>query len=489
MDTNTAPETPQVPVSPISAQSQPKKSLTPEELKAKKEKRRQAAAKRRQFRIEQNRNIHNLLLTVLMILILFLFFLINLVVRDKTFSDAENRNLSQKPTLSVATLTDGSYFSDLDDYATDQFFGRDVWMSGKLQIEKLMGRKEASGVFIGSDHYLLSAPEEPNQEALSRTIAAVNSFAAGNEEIAMRMMLVPDSAMILSDKLPKNAPVRDQLQDIADIQAQLSGSIQFLDAASALAEHSDEYIYYKTDHHWTSLGAYYAFEACSGQMGIANPAGAYDIYTVTDSFEGTLSSKAGSHSTKDTIQVYTAKNQDNYYVSYPDGSEKVCSIYVSSALENKDKYTVFFGGNHSKVEISTVADNERVLLLFKDSYANSFVQFLLPYYEKIIMIDPRYYYDDFNAVLSTENITDVLFLYSADTLVADTSLADVLESVAQDTETVTEGSTDSTDGTDTTGDSSSVVDSAEEGILDSSTESSADSTPESSSDSATDGIE
>lgn len=87
-----------------------------------------------------------------------------------------------------------------------------------------------------------------------------------------------------------------------------------------------------------------------------------------------------------------------------------------------------------KVEISTTADNQRVLLLFKDSYANSFVQFLWPYYEKIIMIDPRYYYDSLDPILTTENVTDVLLLYSADTFVTDTSLSDVLEASGQSLE-------------------------------------------------------
>lgn len=380
------------------------------------------------------RRLHNVLLSAVFLLFLLICFLINLAVQDRDFSEAENRNLTQKPSFSLATLVDGSYFSTMSDYVNDQFFARDKWMSLKLSAETTMGKTETSGVFLGSDGYLLSTPTAPDNEALTRTITNINQFAADHSDLSMRMMLVPDSAMILSDKLPKNAPVRDQLQDIKDISGQLSGSIQFLDAASALASHADEYIYYKTDHHWTSLGAYYAFSALSGQLGIASPVTNYDIYTVSDTFEGTLSSKSGSHKTTDTVQVYIPQSQIRYYVTYSDSSQRVCSIYQSSALESKDKYTVFFGGNHSKVEISTTADNQRVLLLFKDSYANSFVQFLLPYYQKIIMIDPRYYYDNLDTILTTENVTDVLFLYSADTFVTDTSLSDVLEVTGQSQE-------------------------------------------------------
>lgn len=387
--------------------------------------------KARLRRAQQRRRLHNVILAGVFLLFLLVCFIVNLAVKDRDFSETENRNLAQKPAFSLTALTDGSYFSGLSSYTSDQFFARDNWMSLKLKCETIMGRKDASGIFLGSDDYLLSAPETPNDEALSRTIANINQFAADHSDLSMRMMLVPDSAMILSDKLPKHAPVRDQLQDIKNISGQLSGSVQLLDAASALMPHASEYIYYKTDHHWTSLGAYYAFSACSGQLGIASPVTDYDIYTVSDTFEGTLSSKSGSHKTTDTVQVYIPQSQIRYYVTYSDSTQRVCSIYQSSALESKDKYTVFFGGNHPKVEISTTANNQRVLLLFKDSYANSFVQFLLPYYQKIIMIDPRYYYDNLDSILTTENVTDVLFLYSADTFVKDTSLNDVLEVTGQ----------------------------------------------------------
>ena len=263
-------------------------------------------------RAQQRRRLHNVILAGVFLLILLVFFIINLAVKDRDFSDAENRNLTQKPAFSLTTLADGSYFSALSDYTSDQFFGRDKWMSLKLRAETMMGRKDASGIFLGNDNYLLSAPETPDSDALSRTISNINQFAAAHSELSMRMLLIPDSAMILSDKLPKNAPVRNQLQDISDIAGQLSGSVQFLNAADALSPHASEYIYYKTDHHWTSLGAYYAFTACSGQLGIASPVENYDIYTVSDSFEGTLSSKSGSHKTTDTVQDNIPQTQIRY---------------------------------------------------------------------------------------------------------------------------------------------------------------------------------
>ena len=427
MDTNLSPDA--IPSSPADAPGpESVSSAASPELTAR------AERKQRLRKAQQRRRLHNVILAGMVLLILLLFFFINLITKDKDFSEAENRNLAQSPALTAAALADGSYFSALSDYASDQFFGRDRWMSMKLWAETTMGRKDASGVFFGKNDILFGTPETPDEDALNRTISNLNQFTAAHSDLSIRMMLVPDAAMILSDQLPDHAPIRDQLQDITEINNRLSGSIQHLDVTGALTAHADEYIYYKTDHHWTSLGAYYAFTACAGQLGIADPVTDYDIYTVSDSFEGTLSSKSGSHKTKDTVQIYVPQSQIRYYVTDSDSTQRTCSIYQSSALEHKDKYTVFLGGNYPKVEISTTADNQRVLLLFKDSYANSFVQFLWPYYEKIIMIDPRYYYDSLDPILTTENVTDVLLLYSADTFVTVTSLSDVLEASGQSLE-------------------------------------------------------
>lgn len=382
-------------------------------------------------RASKRQQTHNLMLSFAFLLLVVIFAIINLCVKDKEYSNTENRSLAQSPTLTLESLTDGTYFSGLTDHFSDQFFARDGWISLKLREEQLLGRKESGGVFICSKDYLMAAPETPNEDALDDSIASINDFASRYPNTSMYMMLVPAAANILTEYLPNNAPVRDQIQDIQDIGRALAPTIRLLDAATPLREHKEEYIYYKTDHHWTSLGAYYTFRSAAQTLGLTVST-EYTPHTVTDSFEGTLSSKSGSHRTTDEIQVYEPVSSTiEYYATYPDG-EKSCSIYRSDCLEEKDKYTVFFGGNHSIVEIKTTANNDKNLLLFKDSYANCFVQFLIPYYENIIMIDPRYYYDNVNAIMSNYGITDVLFLYSGDTFVTTTALKDVVSSGTQD---------------------------------------------------------
>ncbi len=377
--------------------------------------------------VGQRRRTHNVTLLAMIFLAALLLFLMNACTADKEYSDSENRSLSQKPTLSMETISDGSYFSDLTDWYNDQFVGRDSWISLNLKELSFLGRKESGSVYLCDNGYLIGDPEEPDTDSLTETISAMNAFAEAYSDVSMQIMLVPGAASVLSDYLPSNAPVRDQIADLQAVEEQLSDKLEVLNVTDNLLAHAEEYIYYKTDHHWTSLGAYYAFSACASKLGITNTSTEYTVYTVTEDFEGTLASKSGSHSTTDSIDIYVDKSQEvSYYVTYAGDTERVCSIYSSAALDVKDKYTVFFGGNYSTVEICTTANNSRNLLILKDSYANSFVQFLLPYYENIIMVDARYYYDSLDTLMTSYRITDVLYLYSGDTILTDTSLADVL---------------------------------------------------------------
>ena len=227
--------------------------------------------------------------------------------------------------------------------------------------------------------------------------------------------------------MPKGAPVRDQSADLKWVREQLSANVNCIDITRTLKQHVDEGLYYKTDHHWTSKGASLGFEAAAADLGIDDPVTTYDIYTVTGDFSGTLASTSGYHSAKDTIEIYAPKNlETQYLVSDSDQSEKRPTVYDKSALDEKDKYQVFFGGNHATVDITTANDVKDRLLVFKDSYANCFVPFLIPYYNEIVMVDPRYYYENVQTLTDSKGITDVLFLYNMDTFLTDNSLADVL---------------------------------------------------------------
>jgi len=389
------------------------------------EKRNISRSPRRRSPLQLNRRLQGQLLSWLLIIMIAGFLIVGLAIKDKDFSDTENRNLTRFPKLTFSGVLDGSFLQNLGDYVADQFPGRNFWISVNLKANQLLGRKEAGGVYLCGE-YLIQIPSEPNWEQAERNLAAVDAFSEKYPELNMVMSVVPNSVVINSALLPENAPVRDQLSDLDWIDEQLE-KVPFVDVTEALQAHDDEYLYYKTDHHWTSLAAKYAFHALAEPLKIRPvEESAYTSYLVSNSFEGTLSSKSGSHAATDSVEIYIPHTNIDYYVSYADTGEKISSFYRRSALTAKDHYTVFFGGNYSRIDVTTTADTERALLIFKDSYANCMVQFLYPYYDHITIIDPRYYYDNIDLVVKSEGITDVLFLYNADTFLGDTSLADVL---------------------------------------------------------------
>ena len=370
---------------------------------------------------------HNLLLAAGVYILIACITVLSLAIPDRTFSESENRTLAQAPKVSAASLRSGAFFSDLSQYLQDQLAGRDGWMSARLQEEKLIGRRQAGDVYLGRGNYLLESPVTPDQQKIERSMAMIKAFAEAYPNLHMVMGLVPCAAAVFPDLLPKGAPVRDQLADISAAASLLEGKVSFVDLYGPLHNDTENQVFYRTDHHWTSRGALDAFRAMEPNLGIGDK-DTYEYMTVSGSFEGTLSSQTGSHAVKDTIEVFLPADKElKYYTYYADTQERITSLFVSSKLDEKDQYQVFFGGNHPMIEIRTTADTGKNLLLFKDSYANSFVQFLVPHYDRIVMIDPRYYYENVAALINSEGITDVLFLYSMNIFAQDGSLADVLQ--------------------------------------------------------------
>ena len=410
---------------------------------------RQARRERRKSVFKRN-NLRNALCVCILLLVLGLgCSLVTVLKPAKAYSESENRMLAQTPALTLDAVKDGSFFSGLESAYADQFVGRDGWIGAKLGFDRFFGAKESSGVYLAADNYLIQIPSDPNDAAVERNLAAISAFAEANPDTAVYMTVVPNAVSVLSDKLPKDAPAPNQTAQLNEIKAALQG-VEFLDVTDALLAHKTEEIYYHTDHHWTSLGARYAFEAMAEAMEI-EPVQEYKIYTVSGSFEGTLSARSGSHDWKDRVDLYVPQPEADYKVVYADTQKITASIYEKSALEAKDHYTVFFGGNHPRLDITTTVDTERRLLIFKDSYANCFVQFLTPYFSRIILVDPRYYYEDVSILMKQNQITDVLFLYNLDTFLSDNALADVLESgLPQPEEAAPEESGPKTTGGETT---------------------------------------
>lgn len=354
----------------------------------------------------------------------------NLIKRDRDFSEMENRMLEQKPKLSLSAVADGSYMEKYETYQADQFAGRDVWMTVKTNMELLLGKRESNGVFLGEDGCLMEKIVGDGGENVAENIEAINDFAAAGGEMSFYFLAVPNAAEIWKDKLPAFAVTNDQKAELKRLRAELSERITWVDAYSVMESHADEKIYYDTDHHWTTLAASYVFQELKDVMKLDKSYTIpYEFYAVTNSFQGTLSAKSGYETgKKETIYVALPGEGEGPEIVVHDvgAGEKSASLYKTEKLEERDKYAMFLGGNSPLLDIQTTSDSERKLLIFKDSYANCLISFLMPYFRQILVADPRYYYDDVRKLADENGVTDVLFLYNGNTFFEDNSLAGVL---------------------------------------------------------------
>lgn len=342
----------------------------------------------------------------------------------KEFSENENRYLTKMPSFTAKTVFSGEYTESLSDWIADHFPMRDLFMGVKTEVEIVSGRREINRIYIGEDNYLIERYEAPeNTERITDTL--VKFYDRVKDTGAdVRLMLVPTAVTIYEDKLPAYAPEADQMET-AKLLYEATG-IPAVDCSEKLLAGAQEgQIYYRTDHHWTTFGAYLGYTAYCEEEGIEPvPLEALEAETVTEEFAGTLYSKVNDYThMKDAITVYT-NPEDRLRVTYEDTGEVSDSLYNFDYLQEKDKYSLFLNNIHPLVEIENeTAPSDDVLMLIKDSYANSMVPFLTHHYKKIYVFDTRYYKDGPSSFLEEHGeVTDVLILYNMNTLDGDTGI-------------------------------------------------------------------
>lgn len=357
----------------------------------------------------------------LLIGFLVLMLLINTIIPDRGFSAVENRPLVQMPGISPDTLVDGSYGQEVSSWSADQFVGRDLLFHVNYLVRKAAGQREIRDVFLGHGA-LLQQGELPGEGIVEAQTATITQFLQ-RSGLPGKVMICPSAYEIQKDKLPAGAPVHDELKTLGAIQNTLGSS--FVDLKSLLDKHSQEYLFYRTDHHWTSYGAGLGTSALMESFGQSFDLDDYTESVVSGDFEGTLASRTGSVGLRDSISIFVSRDNPDYLV-YGKDAEISTSIYDAQALERKDQYELFLGANQGLVRIDCLNDSRENLLIFKDSYANSMIQFLLPYYRNIYIVDPRYYNDSLDVLVESGEITQAAFLFSYNTFVSDDSLSLIL---------------------------------------------------------------
>lgn len=360
-----------------------------------------------------------------MALVLLCFGILHIVQPDLTFSQRENRPLQQRPHVELAGLLDGSFQKQSEAWASDQFFARTAFVQMKSNLVALLGKRELQGVILGKDGILFQKIDAVEEATIQQKAELLNSFAKQHKDISISMMLVPNKAAIWKEKLPDYEREEHPLEDIQSLHRQLDDSIQWIDVVETFQEHRKEELYYASDHHWTSLGASYAFDVWR-RASKHEEATSYTVYTVNADFYGTLANTSGYYKgKKDHVDIYVPEKEQDVIVTYVEEQKRSASVFEKDKAASANPYEVFFGGNHGRMQIDTATPG-RHLLVIKDSYANCFLPFLLPYYRSITIVDPRYYYDDVTTLIKEQDIQEVLFLYNANTFFADTSLQEII---------------------------------------------------------------
>lgn len=374
--------------------------------------------------------LNTVVTTMIFLGVIMVFTVVSLLTPDKTFSFTENRVLAQMPKFSVEGFFEGEFTADYEEYITDQFFGRDRWINVKTRTELLLGKKDINGVYIGKDEYLIETHDSIDEvKAYANADRMVNfvkeqAGILGAEHVSM--MVVPTASAIMADKLPAYATTFDQKSYIDYMKAQAGDN--FVDVSSVLSEHAvaGEEIYYRTDHHWTTYGAYLSYVKWANDIGFEPyPMESFDVNTVSEDFLGTVYSKINYSTVTDKLQLFEINEDISYSVDINMGHKKMDSLYEKEHLDTKDKYSVFLDGNNSIVTIDVNggrADGE-TLLVIKDSYAHCFVPFVANHYKQVIVIDMRYLKMPVEKVIADYGITDILVLYNVIHFAEDTNFA------------------------------------------------------------------
>ena len=360
--------------------------------------------------------MRNKIITSFFCLLLAVSALAELIVPDRYYSEREKRTLTQKPQFSVADFLSGKFSDELENYLTDQVQLRDDWVTLKTYMELTVGKRESGGVYIGRDKYLMDKFTSYSKKQLAANAAALADLQKklAEEGISMNTILVPVAAQVLTDKLPAYAPTADYA---AILQVLTDAGVDTVDVMSALNAHSDENIYYRTDHHWTSLGAYYAYCAWRG---VEPNADEWTQEILCTNFRGTTWNKVPLPTVP--AEAITAWYKHEYRaVSYNGGEYETNSIYKRKYLSGSDQYAVFLNSNQAQTVIQSNGKSGR-LLLIKDSYGNTFSQFPVEDYAEVHVLDLRFFKGDVKEYATENGITDALALYGVQNFVKDTNL-------------------------------------------------------------------
>ncbi|WP_426350793.1 DHHW family protein [Alloiococcus sp. CFN-8] len=370
----------------------------------------------------------NKIITIVFIIVLGALSIMNVFTPKRGYSEGENRFLAQKPEFTLEAILNNTFSKEYEEYITDQFTLRDMWVSVKNKAEIYLGKKDNGRVYFGKDGYLIEKHSEEgvNQELIKKNIAFIKEFIEGIKDDVplenINMIIAPTIDGVQKDKLPAYAEVFNQ-EELLNVLEESFSNINYIDVKETLEENRQEYIYYRTDHHWTTYGAFLAYKEWCEDKGIAVDIEDYSIEQVTDKFLGSTYAQANIlWGDPDTIEIYEPREKVDLNLEFNLGEKTTDTLYDYSKLEGRDKYGMFLWGNDPIVKIKSSNENGKKVIVIKDSYGNCFIPFMAKDYEEIHVIDLRYYNGDVKEYIKDNGIPEVLFLYNTISFAQDTNI-------------------------------------------------------------------
>lgn len=344
------------------------------------------------------------LLKILFFVFIAAVLIANIIAPDRSFSQNENRVLEELPKFSFFSLKSGDFTKKFEDYCKDQFILKDELVGAKSRLDYILGKREYNGVYIGRDknYYEKYIYDE---KKVTKFINYINEIDIADKYLAIS----PDKGEIYREELPVGAEFSDETMVLDRYKNEINA--KYIDLYKVLLEHKDEYIFYKSDHHWRD-GAYLAYKEIVKDMGL------HEMHDISElrypNFRGSLDSKSSYYASAiDEILFYLPSNYESIKV-IADGKE--ISVVNKEEFNNKDKYKALFSGNYGLVEIQGNKNAGKSLLIIKDSFANSVASLLTNEYKNIYMVDKRFYNGDINKFIKDNKIDTCLVLGSVNGL-------------------------------------------------------------------------
>lgn len=374
--------------------------------------------------ITKLKKVKNYPIIVLFFTFIIIFTVIDVITPDKKISEFENKFLQMKPKFTLNSFYYNEYVPKYEKYINEQFILRNKWIDLKSRCEYYIGKTENNGIVYGKDNYMFDKVHTINNKQLEKNIESIKKFIEKYKDENIKFALIPNSFEVLSEKLPYGLNLFNQSELINNVYNIYSKyeNVENLNIVDLLNSHDDEYIYYKTDHHWTTLGAYYAYveymKSVDKPYVDISKLNAHDV----EGFLGTYFSKALKFNSDFDKITYYDVNIDKMTFS----GKEYTDIYEYDKFKERDKYAAFLYGNRDLTVITNKdsvnkEDKSRVLIV-KDSFGNSFVPYLTHSYDEVYVLDLRSNSQKVSEIMEMYEFDDILIMYSVNNFIDDINI-------------------------------------------------------------------